>query len=92
LSQRTQLRVRMKREAYIASHLSHRAITNYIGLFVEEGSIHNASADFYLVSGYVNRGTARSYLAENRSLKVSEQLVSTSDIIVTGDIDLLTVY
>lgn len=66
----------MRREAQIARHLSHRAVTNYIGLFVEEGQTFDEGADFYLVSDYVNGGVARKYLAENWRLEAAETLVS----------------
>jgi hypothetical protein len=42
----------MRREAEIASHLSHRAVTNYTGLFVEADQTFNGGADFYLVDGF----------------------------------------
>jgi hypothetical protein len=70
----------MMKEAKIARHLNHRAITTYVGLFVDKREILDPSANVYLVSIYINGGTAKAYLAENRSLALSEKLVSNSNI------------
>jgi hypothetical protein len=68
-------RKRMKREAEISSHLEHHAVTVYHGLFVEEGQLGDPLADYYLVSGFVNGGLAKAYLAQHRTPEVAEKLV-----------------
>jgi serine/threonine protein kinase len=74
--QKIKLRKRMLREARIAKQLDHPTITHYFGLFVKEVDLENASADFYLVSDYVDGGLAKDYLRANRTPQVAEKLVS----------------
>jgi serine/threonine protein kinase len=62
----------MAREADVAKRLNHRAVTVYVGLFIEKGS---PLSEFYIVSDYVNGGEARAYLAVNRTPEVAEKLV-----------------
>jgi serine/threonine protein kinase len=67
----------MMKEARVAEHLDHPAVTHYFGLFVKDSDQTNELADFYLVSDYVNGGLAREYLSHHRTPANTEQLVST---------------
>ena len=80
----------MRREAEISSQLKHHAVTIFHGLFVQEGRLTDPLADYYLVSGFVKGGLARSYLAEHRTPVVAEKLVRYA-IISAGMLSLTVV-